>query len=178
MNSLSSRPRSPTKQITTQSASIFLASFANNEVLPTPLPAKTPSRCPLAIGKRVSSTACFVLSRYSSFLRSLAAGGSLRNETGVRPCNRIRPSSGSPNAFTTRPIQSRLGRKSNSGTNFATAPIAGDVRWSKGERTARSEEIATTSAKPSSPTDCSICTRSPVINFSQVLRFVVTNYQP
>ena len=41
-----SQPRSPTRQITFRSASAVLAMLPNRVLLPTPLPAKMPKRCP------------------------------------------------------------------------------------------------------------------------------------
>ncbi len=47
INSRTSRPRSPIRAITLMSALVLRATIPNNVLLPTPLPAKIPTRCPL-----------------------------------------------------------------------------------------------------------------------------------
>ena len=54
INSRTSRPRSPTSPTTTTSAEVFLAIMDMSVDLPTPDPAKIPTRCPLPIGTKVS----------------------------------------------------------------------------------------------------------------------------
>ena len=55
MNSRTSRPRSPTRQITLTSADVERAIMPSSDDLPTPEPAKMPRRWPRPHGSSASS---------------------------------------------------------------------------------------------------------------------------
>src|SRR4051812_50065876 len=75
MNSRTSRPRSLTRQITFTSADVERAIIPINEDLPTPEPAKMPSRCPRPHGTKASSARTPSDTRSEIGGRDSAAGG-------------------------------------------------------------------------------------------------------
>ena len=84
VKSRSSRPRSPTRAITTTSAATPRANLARSEDFPTPEPAKSPIRWPRTSGSSVSKTATPVDSRSPSRRRVAAAGGGARSSAADR----------------------------------------------------------------------------------------------
>src|ERR1041384_3203536 len=74
MNSRTSRPRSPTSASTTVSNPSLRASIASSVDLPTPEPAKMPTRWPAQIGANRSMTRTPVRSGLWTRARLLAAG--------------------------------------------------------------------------------------------------------
>ena len=100
MNSSSSRPRSPTRQITFTDAVVARAIDPRSVDLPTPEPAKIPSRCPRPQGTSASRA------RTPSSSRSLMRGRSI-GEGGEPATARRRPPSmaGPPSIGPSQPVQ-------------------------------------------------------------------------
>ena len=102
-NSRTSRPRSPTSETTITSASVKRVIIPNRVLLPTPLPANRPSRCPLPmvskalIARTPTSRVSVIGLRFSGFIDSPRSGVECRQRMG--PC----PSIGLPAPSITRP---------------------------------------------------------------------------
>src|SRR5204863_41488 len=93
------------------SASTLRASIDSKTDLPTPEPAKMPSRWPRQQVRKVLSARTPRSSGRPTRLRECAGGGVLRNGIGDGPCdNGPLPSIGSPIALRTRPSQAACGR--------------------------------------------------------------------
>ena len=106
MNSRTSRPRSPTRQITFTCALVERAIMPSREDLPTPEPAKMPRRWPRPHGTRASSARTPSVTR--SWMRGRTSGsGGDASAARVRtwPSGLIgpRPSSGRPSPSSERP---------------------------------------------------------------------------
>ena len=106
MNSRTSRPRSPRRAITLTSAVVLRAIIPSSTLLPTPLPAKIPIRCPCprvispSIARTPVPIAVEIRARSSGFGRTPVNGRRRVNRNG-------RPASiGRPRPLTTRPISS------------------------------------------------------------------------
>src|SRR3954470_4663424 len=105
MNSRTSRPRSPTRQITLTSALVERAIMPSSEDLPTPEPAKMPRRWPRPQGTRASSAR--TPSETCSVMRVRCSGSG--GEASMGRCSYASsggPSSGRPRPSTTRPRSS------------------------------------------------------------------------
>ena len=104
MNSRTSRPRSPTRPITLTAAAVFRAIMPSSVDLPTPEPAKMPSRWPRPHGITASSARTPSASRRSIGGRPSGLGGrSLdRLEAHVGRSGPL-PSIGRPSPSSTRP---------------------------------------------------------------------------
>src|SRR3954471_2669705 len=103
MNSRTSRPRSPTRQITLMSADVERAIIPSSEDLPTPEPAKMPSRWPRPEGTSESSARTPSVTR--SMMRGRAGGDGAEPTIGrwARPSSGGPPSIGLPKPSRTRP---------------------------------------------------------------------------
>ena len=93
------------------SASTLRASIDSSTDLPTPEPAKMPSRWPRQQVRKVLSDRTPRSSGAPTRLRECAGGGELRNGIGEAPCGKgPLPSIGSPMALRTRPSHASDGR--------------------------------------------------------------------
>ena len=103
MNSRTSRPRSPTRQITLISAEVERAIMPSSEDLPTPEPAKMPRRWPRPQGTSASRARTPRDTRSSMRGRERGSGGEASAGrhcvSGIGP----RPSSGRPRPSSARP---------------------------------------------------------------------------
>ena len=148
MNSRTSRPRSPIRPTTTTSAAQPRAIMPRRVDLPTPEPAKRPSRWPRPAGMKVSiaRTPVGSASRIRCRRRGcggVAAPGAVRS-TGTRP----RPSKGRPKASRTRPRSSGPGRGSGGRSVAATSqPTWRPAVSPRGMRRTRCSRRPTTSAR-------------------------------
>ena len=103
MNSLTSRPRSPINPTTVMSASVNRVIIPSSILLPTPLPANRPRRCPCPtvsnalIARIPTSMDWRTGARFNGLMMSPVSC------TLASACNGPLPSSGSPAPFTTRP---------------------------------------------------------------------------
>ena len=103
-NSRTSRPRSPTRQITLMSAAAWAARLPSRTLLPTPLPAKIPTRCPRPMGS-TASTARIPVSSGSVIRRRPSGDGGACTAIDRSPSASSAPRSsiGRPIASMTRP---------------------------------------------------------------------------
>src|SRR3954469_6337774 len=146
MNSRTSRPRSPTRQMTLTSALVDRAIMPSSEDLPTPEPAKMPRRWPRPHGTSASSArtpsdTCSVMR-----VRCIGSGGEAsiaRSSRALRPA----PSSGRPNASTTRPSSSTpTGTETGRPVAVTACPGARPCRSPSGMSSVRPARKPTTSA--------------------------------
>ena len=106
INSLTSLPRSPTNPTTTTSAEVPRVIMPINTLLPTPLPANKPIRCPKPtvtmelIALTPTSKGCVIALRNSGFIGGLDKGTRFSALIGPKP------SKGWPLPSTTRPSNS------------------------------------------------------------------------
>ena len=103
MNSRTSRPRSPTRQITLTSASVERAIIPSSEDLPTPEPAKMPRRWPRPQGTSASSARTPRPTRSVMRGRRKGSGGAASAARMRGRCSGSRPVSGRPSPSTARP---------------------------------------------------------------------------
>ena len=145
-NSLTSRPRSPTSATTTVSKADDRAIIDRTVDLPTPEPAKMPTRCPSHSGVNRSMTRTPVRSGRRMRARVIAAGGcrSMRIDASPRS-SAPRSSIGSPSALTTRPFQSGVGCRCMAPISLATTPMPTEKRATKGLTVASASSMRTTS---------------------------------
>ncbi len=106
MNSRTSRPRSPTRQITFTSALTRLASMPSSVDLPTPEPAMTQTRWPLPMGIRPSMARTPVSNGSRMRRRCMGFGGTSVTRRRRRVRSGGPPSMGRPSPSTTRPMSS------------------------------------------------------------------------
>ena len=85
MNSRTSRPRSPTRAMTHLSKASARASMDSSVDLPTPEPAKTPSRCPRQRGEKMSMARTPVRKPRCTRSRVIEPGAAFMIERGVAP---------------------------------------------------------------------------------------------
>src|SRR4051812_23427766 len=107
MNSRTSRPRSPTRQMTFTSADVERAIMPMSDDLPTPEPAKMPRRWPWPHG--TSESRARTPSEMRSWMRgrvSGSGGDALAGRRGVVSAISPRPSIGRPRPSRTRPSRS------------------------------------------------------------------------
>ena len=157
-NSRTSRPRSPTRAITTTSKSGAFASIARSDDFPTPEPAKIPILCPAQSGVKRSTTRIPVLTGVLTRARFSAGGGSASSGIGRSPAvSGPRSSMARPRASTTRPFQLSCGQSARLSARYARAPIAVSQRESNGFSV-----IAPSSIRTTSP----ICSLSPTSTFT------------
>src|SRR3954447_22216345 len=146
MNSRTSRPRSPTRQMTLTSALVDRAIMPSNEDLPTPEPAKMPRRWPRPHGTSASSArtpsdTCSVMR-----VRCIGSGGEASIGRSSRAL-RSAPSSGRPNASTTRPSSSTpTGTETGRPVAVTAWPGARPCRAPSGMSSVRPARKPTTSA--------------------------------
>src|SRR4051812_46005765 len=103
MNSRTSRPRSPTRQMTLTSADVERAIMPSSDDLPTPEPAKMPSRWPRPQGTSASSARTPSVTRSVIRGRSSGAGGAPTIGRGRTAARSGPPSIGWPSPSSTRP---------------------------------------------------------------------------
>ena len=106
MNSRTSRPRSPTRQITLTSADVERAIMPSSDDLPTPEPAKMPRRWPRPHGTSASSARTPSDTRSAMRGRSSGSGGAAcAGRARRRPASGPAPSIGRPRPSSARPEQ-------------------------------------------------------------------------
>ncbi len=103
MNSRTSRPRSPTRQMTFTSAFVERAIMPSSEDLPTPEPAKMPRRWPRPQGTRASRARTPSDTRSVMRGRSIGLGGAASIFDRGRSSTGGPPSMGRPSPSSTRP---------------------------------------------------------------------------
>ncbi|MPM28515.1 hypothetical protein SDC9_75041 [bioreactor metagenome] len=103
MNSLTSLPLSPIKQMTLMSAVVFLASIPMRVLFPTPLPANIPTLCPLPIVNNPSIAFIPEAKGVLIIFLCRGSGGSLYMGYNVLVPIVPFPSMGCPNPSRTRP---------------------------------------------------------------------------
>ncbi len=103
MNSRTSRPRSPTRQMTLTWAEVERAIIPRREDLPTPEPAKMPRRCPRPQGTSASKARTPSETRSVIRGRVSGSGGAAWVGRGCAASTGPRPSMGSPSASMERP---------------------------------------------------------------------------
>src|SRR4051812_31868842 len=103
MNSRTSRPRSPTRQMTLTSADVERAIMPSSDDLPTPEPAKMPSRWPRPQGTSASSARTPSVTRSVMRGRSSGEGGAPTIARSRTPSSSGPPSIGVPSPSRTRP---------------------------------------------------------------------------
>ena len=106
MNSSTSRPRSPTRAMTLMSALTFLAIIPMRVLLPTPEPAKMPTRWPLPMVSMLSMafTPNSIRSRMGGRWKGLMTSA-FSTQKGVPAGKGPLPSMGRPRASMTRPFR-------------------------------------------------------------------------
>ena len=106
MNSSTSRPRSPTRAMTLMSALTFLAIMPMRVLLPTPEPAKMPTRWPLPMVSILSMALMpnSIRSRMGGRWKGLISSD-FSTQKGVPPGKGPLPSMGRPRASITRPLR-------------------------------------------------------------------------
>src|SRR4051812_20956880 len=146
MNSLTSRPRSPTRQMTLTSAFVERAIMPSSDDLPTPEPAKMPRRWPRPQGTSVSSArtpseTCSVMR-----VRCMGSGGEASIARRSRASSEA-PSTGRPSASTTRPSSSTpTGTETGRPVAVTRWPGASPARSPSGISRVRPARKPTTSA--------------------------------
>ena len=161
-NSRTSRPRSPTREMTETSASVPWAIIDSSEDLPTPEPANRPMRWPRPTVTRVSSTRTPSSRGVSTRRRSRAEGA--WPETGTRAVARTGPlpSMGRPTPSSTRPSRpAPTGTDSGPPVECTGAPTRSPSRLPSGMQRATPSSTATTSAPTMRPPSRVTSTRSP-----------------
>src|SRR4051794_16918278 len=179
-NSRTSRPRSPTRQMTLTSALVERAIIPSSEDLPTPEPAKMPSRWPRPTGTNASSARTPSSRRVSIGVRESGDGGAAIVDLTVSPRGAGSPSSGRP-----RPSRTRPSRSSPTGSRkecpFAVTGLPGPIPSSgpSGMSRVRPSRKPTTSAgivAPFRPVAISqtspISASRPVASITSPIRFV------
>src|SRR3954451_3761969 len=146
MNSRTSRPRSPTRQMTLTSASVDRAIIPKSEDLPTPEPAKMPRRWPRPQGTSASSAR--TPSETWSSMRWRASGSGGEACTARRPrVSRSPPSSGLPRPSRTRPSSAEpTGTETGRPVAVTSWPGASPCRAPSGMSRVRPARKPTTSA--------------------------------
>ena len=120
--------------------------MASSVDLPTPEPAKTPTRWPRQSGVNRSMTRTPVFSGWVTRSRSMAGGGATSMATGAGPAGSgPAPSTGSPSALMTRPFHSGAGLKCIAPIRRATMPMPTEKRLSNGLIVASASSMRTTS---------------------------------
>ena len=151
-NSRTSRPRSPTSAITTVSNASALASMDRSVDLPTPEPAKTPSRCPWQSGVKMSMTRTPVRNASETRCRCMAGGVTgAKPEAGGPPAGAGFPSAGRPSASTTLPRQEGAGARSSCPRLNTASPRPTEPASSYGATRTPSCVMRTTSPAPAMP---------------------------
>src|SRR3954470_2878839 len=147
MNSRTSRPRSPTRQMTLMSAVVERAIMPSSDDLPTPEPAKMPRRWPRPQGTMPSRTRTPRPTRSRMRGRSRASGGAPAAER-TRPSGRSSPwSIGRPRPSSTRPSSSSpTGTRTGSPVAVTTLPGPMPCSSPSGMSSVRRERKPTTSA--------------------------------
>jgi hypothetical protein len=112
-NSRTSRPRSPTRAMTTVSKAWAAANMASSVDLPTPEPANTPMRWPKHSGVKMSITLTPVRKEASTRCRDSAGGVTDIAGLPVSGTSGAPPSTGWPSASTTRPFHETSGPMRN-----------------------------------------------------------------
>src|SRR3954471_5665717 len=146
MNSRTSRPRSPTRQMTLISSEVERAIMPSSEDLPTPEPAKMPRRWPRPHGTSASSAR--TPSETCSSMRWRARGSGGEASTARRPrASSAPPSSGLPRPSSTRPSSSGpTGTLTGRAVAVTSWPGAMPCRSPSGMSRVRPERKPTTSA--------------------------------
>ena len=169
-NSRTSRPRSPTSASTTVSKAAAWAIIDRMVDLPTPEPAKMPTRWPWQSGVNRSTTRTPVFSGLRTRARVMAAGGWRSMAIGFSPRESRPPSSmGSPSALTTRPFQSGAGFRCMAPISRAIMPVPTGNRVTKGLTVASCSPTRTTSQTVERPPAVSR-TRSPSLATAEMPR--------
>src|SRR6185437_6864581 len=180
MNSSSSRPRSPTRQITFTAAVVARAIEPSRVDLPTPEPAKMPSRWPRPQGTSVSSARTPSSRRSLMRGRSIGDGGEPATTRGRQPVISPPPSIGRPSPSSTRPSRaSPTGTRNGPPVGATTVPGAIPRMSPSGMSRARPLRKPTTSAgtaarlrPPAMVTSSPTSARRPVASMTRPIRFV------
>ena len=127
MNSRTSRPRSPTRQITLTDAVVERAIMPSSVDLPTPEPAKMPSRWPRPHGTSASSARTPRSSRSSMRVRCSGDGGRPATARSDRRSSAGPPSIGRPRPSSTRPRSASPTRTRNGSPVGSTRRAGADA---------------------------------------------------
>ena len=163
MNSRTSRPRSPISAITFTSVEALRAIIPSTVLLPTPEPAKMPTRWPLPAVSSPSMARTPVVSRSTIPRRRIGCGGvpniGLLNLVAIGP----RPSMGRPSPSTTRPSSSGpTGAVKSMPSEVTRAPACTPCRAARGISWVRSSLKLTISASSGCSPSRSISHTSPI----------------
>src|ERR1700729_3257557 len=129
MNSRTSRPRSPTSEITLTCAEVDRAIMPISEDLPTPEPAKMPRRWPRPHGTSVSSARTPRLTRSLIRGRVIGSGGAPVVSRHATPSGGSKPSKGFPRPSITRP-SSGSPTATRNGRPVGCTLVPGPIPWS------------------------------------------------
>ena len=145
-NSRTSRPRSPTSTTTTVSKASAPASIASSVDLPTPEPAKMPSRWPKQIGVKMSMTLTPVENAEPTRWRASAEGCAASAASSGSPCGSAGPPSiGRASASMARPRQAGCGITAKGPRLKTLSPTPASPARSNGATSTSSGEICTIS---------------------------------
>src|SRR5689334_12051453 len=180
MNSSSSRPRSPTRQITFTEAVVARAMEPSRVDLPTPEPAKMPRRWPRPQGTSASRARTPSSSRSLMRGRSIGDGGEPATTRGRQPVISAPPSIGRPSPSSTRPSRaSPTATRNGPPVGATTVPGAMPRMSPSGMSRARPLRKPTTSAgtaarlrPPAMVTSSPTSARRPVASMTRPIRFV------
>ncbi len=162
-NSPTSRPRSPTSAITLTSASVWRAICPISVDLPTPEPAKRPTRCPSPTVSSASSARTPSASGRVTRRRDSGSGAGRSTGQGTAPAIGPPPSIGRPSPSSTRP-RTPSETEIESGRPVAVTSESGPMPAASpsGISTASSPRKPTTSAARPEPSSVTISpTRTP-----------------